>query len=163
MDFNEFKKKINDFNNLNIVNTVPEAKYIDKTKGNTYELDQFNWTMKCRNYRQDVRNELKGFKKKKFKVIDSLDMVQTLMLEQDFGVKWSKLTKKNKLIKIGEYLENLDIKKEYRKKIKIFTYTGFNKGILKNSKTVNYDKLNYKIIEIPLIIEKIKLFNKNGL
>ena len=163
MEFNELKKNISNFNNFNIVNTVPEPKYIDKTKGNTYELDQFNWTMKCRNYRQDVRNELKGFKKKSFKVIDSLDMVQVLMKEQDFGAKWSKLTKKNKLIKIGEYLESLNINKEYQKEMRVFTYTKFNKGILKNSRTVNYDKLNYKIIEIPLIIEKIKLFNKNGL
>ena len=65
MEFEELLDKVVKFNNKNIVNTVlPHPKFIDKSKGNRYELDQFNWTMQKRNYFQNLRNETKGFKKK---------------------------------------------------------------------------------------------------
>ena len=162
MDFIELKKNIERFNNKDIVNEIPEPVYSDKTKGNTYELSQFNWKIRSRNYRQNLKDTIEGIKRRETKEISSINDIQQLMEREEFGKKWSKLTKNNKLLKLREYLDNLDIKREHRNKIKTYAYTEFNKGAL-NNKNVKYDMENYKICEIVLIIKKLEDINKNDL
>ena len=161
MDFIELKKSVERFNNKDIVNEIPEPVYLDKTNGNTYELSQFNWKINSRNYRQNLKDTIKGIKRRETKEISSITDIQKLMEREEFGKKWSKLTKNNKLLKIRQYLDNLDIKKEYRNQIRTYTYTEFNKGTL--NKNVKYDMESFKICEIILIIKKLEDINKNGL
>ena len=149
MDFLEIVESIDTFNNLNIVNKIERPVYVDKRKGNQYELDQFNWTMKCRNYRQNIKKLSKGIKQ--YEEVESIDKLQELLYKNDLSQSWSRLEKKHKLEKLSEYLSNLDIKREHLKKIKVFTYTKFKKGKFKSSKSVIYDKEEHLIKEIPLV------------
>jgi len=161
MEFEELLDKVVKFNNKNIVNTVlPHPKFIDKSKGNRYELDQFNWTMQKRNYFQNLRNEIKGFKKKEYISVNSLDEVQDMMLKNALSQKWTRLEKHHKLKQISEYLTSLDIDKKKMKDVKIYIYGEFNKGSLKSSKSVNYNQEECKIMEIPLLVKYINTLNK---
>jgi len=159
MDFNEIITSVDIFNNLNIVNKIERQVYIDKRKGNQYELDQFNWTMKCRNYRHKMRHISKGFKVKTYDTVDSLDNLQDILYKNDLSQPWSRLEKHHKLEKISDYITTLNFNGPELKQIKTYIYTKFKEGKLKSSKSVIYDKIDHKITNIPLIKEFIKTFN----
>tara|TARA_B110000902_G_C14219131_1_gene554406 strand:+ start:741 stop:1220 length:480 start_codon:yes stop_codon:yes gene_type:complete len=159
MDFNEIITSVDTFNNLNIVNKIDRAVYVDKKKGNQYELDQFNWTMKCRNYRHKMKHISKGFKVKIYDTVDSLENLQDILYKNDVSQPWSRLEKHHKLEKISDYIKTLSFNSSNLKLIKTHVYTKFKKGKLKSSKDVIYDKKECKIINIPIVKDYIKTLN----
>uniref|UniRef100_A0A6C0B4P1 Uncharacterized protein n=1 Tax=viral metagenome TaxID=1070528 RepID=A0A6C0B4P1_9ZZZZ len=156
MNFNEIMNSVDTFNNINIVNNMDREVYIDKNKGNQYALDQFNWTMKCRNYRQKIRHISKGFKVKNYDSVDTLDKLQEMLYKNNISQPWSRLEKHHKLEKISEYIDVLTINRDNVKEVKTYIYTKFNNGKLKSSKTVIYDREACKIKKIPVLEEYIK-------
>lgn len=156
MNFNEIMNSVDTFNNINIVNNMDREVYIDKNKGNQYALDQFNWTMKCRNYRQKIRHISKGFKVKNYDSVDTLDKLQEMLYKNNISQPWSRLEKHHKLEKISEYIDALTINRDNVKEVKTYIYTKFNNGKLKSSKTVIYDREACKIKKIPVLEEYIK-------
>ena len=156
MNFKDIHSSIETFNKLNIVNNIDKPIYIDRSKGNRYELQQFNWTMKQRNYRQKMKKLSRGVKIKQVDNVDSLDELQKIIRKNELSQNWSRLEKTTKLKKLSQYLDKLDVKKAHLKLIKIFTYTKFKEGKLKSSKSVLYDKIEFNIEKIPLVEEYIK-------
>ena len=158
MNFNEIMNLVDTFNNMNIVNKIDREVYIDKNKGSQYALDQFNWTMKCRNYRQKIRHISKGFKVKNYDSVDSLDKLQEILYKNDVSQPWSRLEKHHKLEKISEYIDTLNIINSDRvKEVNTYIYTKFKNGDLKSSKTVIYDREACKIKKIPIVEEYFKI------
>ena len=156
MNFNEIVTSIDSFNNLNVVNKTSRAVYTDKRKGNQHELDQFNWTMSCRNYRQKMNNISKGIKIKTYDEVNSLDKLQEILYKNELSQSWTRLEKRHKLEKISEHIANLGIDRDHLKQIKTFLYTKFNEGKLKSGKSVIYDKNECKITDIPILKDYIK-------
>ena len=73
MNYNQLKKKINDFNQIkNNLETDSKPKNI---RGNQYELEQFNFKMKKNKYIQTIRNEQKGFLVRDTDNLDSIESV----------------------------------------------------------------------------------------
>ena len=157
MEYIEIKNSIEKFNNHNIVNEIEKPIYVDKSKGNRYELDQFNWTMKCRNYREQRRQEKSGFKVRKKEEVNSLDEIQKMMLKNELSQSWARLEKHHKLESINNYISSLNLDKDTNKTVKIFIYTKYKAGKLKSSKSVVYDKEACEIKNIPLLKEFLKI------
>tara|TARA_B110000902_G_C14173109_1_gene537631 strand:+ start:363 stop:842 length:480 start_codon:yes stop_codon:yes gene_type:complete len=156
MEFDELVSAVQTFNTKNVVNTPPVKKYKSNSNGNRYELDQFNWTMKRRNYRQTVRNKMKGITVKPVTKVNTLDKLQELLNNNALSQKWSRLEKHHKLQKLNEYMTTFNLSGEFAKKIKIFVYTKFKQGKLKSAKSVVYDSNKYIIKNIPIVDEYLK-------
>tara|TARA_B110000211_G_scaffold233907_1_gene301567 strand:- start:1106 stop:1585 length:480 start_codon:yes stop_codon:yes gene_type:complete len=156
MNFNEITHSLDTFNNMNMVNKIDRTTYVDKSKGNQYELDQFNWTMKCRNYRQKMRHISHGFKVKVYDNVSSLDKVQQMLYKSEVSQSWTRLEKQYKLEKISDYIDTLGFTGDKLKQIKTYIYTAFKENKLKSSKSVIYNKNECKIISIPVVKEYIK-------
>ena len=156
MEYSEIKNAIEKFNRNNIVNEIAKPIYIDKRKGNRYELDQFNWTMKCKNYREKRRQERLGYKVRKKEEVNSIDEIQNMILKNELSQSWSRLEKHHKLENINKFISSLNLDKDTNKKVKVFVYTKYKAGKLKSNKSVVYDKETCEIKDIPLLKEYIK-------
>ena len=160
MNFDALSKKINEFNNISILDEPKQEKVSNFQQ---YELDQFNWNMRRRNYYQDLREEKKGFKQYPKKQLSNIDLIQTQLDNNMFGKKWSKLDKVSKLKKLDEYIfslvnsNKLDIKS--KTSLKKYTYSLFNKGQIKN-KMVEYNSEIYEIENINIVNKYIETINK---
>ena len=112
--------------------------------------------MKRRNYRQDMRNKIKGITVKPITEINTLDNLQELLNNKALSQKWSRLETHYKLQKLNEYMLTFSLNNECLKKCKIFAYTTFKQGKFKSSKSVVYDSNTHLIKEIPILKEYIK-------
>ena len=111
MEFEEVIKKISIFNEDNnhekivIDNNVPEPS--KDLRGNSYDLEQFNWQIGYANYKQKVRNAKKGLKEKVFNEFENIHSIQDQLKINEFSKDWNKMNIPCKKIKISEYLDNL--------------------------------------------------------
>ena len=160
MNFETLLNKINEFNNISILEKS-EEKTISRFQ--EYELSQFNWNMTKRNYYQDLREEKKGFKQYPKKQFSNIDLIQTQLDKNTFGRKWSKLDKVSKLKKIDEYIHTLvdthTLDVSNKTLLKKYVYSLFNKGKIKN-KMVEYNSNVFKIVKIEIIETYIETINK---
>jgi len=160
MNFEDLSKKINEFNNVSISDEPKQEKI---SSFQQYELDQFNWNMRRRNYYQDLREEKKGFKQYPKKQFSNIDLIQTQLDNNMFGKKWSKLDKVSKLKKLDEYIFSLVNSKTLniadKTSLKKYIYSLFNKGQMKN-KMVEYNPETYKIEKINIVDKYIEMINK---
>ena len=159
MDFETLSNNINEFNNISIT-VEPTQEKISTFQ--QYELDQFNWNMRKRNYYQDLREEKKGFKQFPKKEFSNIDLIQTQLDKNMFGKKWSKLDKVSKLKKLDEYIFHLvnlnTLNIEKKTSLKKYVYSLFNKGKIKN-KMVKYNYELFKIEKIDTVDKYIETIN----
>jgi len=159
MDFETLSNNINEFNNISIT-VGPTQEKISTFQ--QYELDQFNWNMRKRNYYQDLREEKKGFKQFPKKEFSNIDLIQTQLDKNMFGKKWSKLDKVSKLKKLDEYIFHLvnlnTLNIEKKTSLKKYVYSLFKKGKIKN-KMVKYNNELFKIEKIDTVDKYIETIN----
>lgn len=176
MEFSLLVKKINSFNS-NDDNSTSSLNHIDKIltnkvphlknsnfRGNQYALDQFNWELQKAEYYSRMRKEKLGIKKKEQTNIDTLDNLQSMLLDDQYSKKWNKLDLFCKKQKFKEYLKKLIIEKkieEIEEKLYLnYLNKMLDKKILTKSTEVEYSVEDKKIIAIPILDKKIKAFNE---
>tara|TARA_B110000208_G_scaffold189674_2_gene251760 strand:+ start:5090 stop:5599 length:510 start_codon:yes stop_codon:yes gene_type:complete len=164
MEFKELVSTLKDFNKCDIehYNDILNNANNTSNSENKKQLNEFNWRMRIRNYREKIHNEQIGRQQKEFKIIETLDDIQAIMDKHDKNKKWHKLDLYTKKKLIREYVAAL-----YSKKVLItsdtdsecqFLYTQLHKKKINKSKDVDYNIKAQKILNIPLLGKK---FNKD--
>ena len=151
MNYNQLKKKINDFNQIkNNLETDSKPKNI---RGNQYELEQFNFKMKKNKYIQTIRNEQKGFLVRDTDNLDSIESVYDNLDVSSFSKPWHKINNFHKKQLIIDFLDNrlkkseIDIEKYKDLKLSLFTLLEEKKL---NKKIVEYDMEKHLIKNISI-------------
>lgn len=147
MEFSELKKSINKFNGI----VSSDIKCVRDHKGDVRKLNEFNWKMKSRNYRMEMRREELGRTAQKSIQVDSLDAVASALYKLEYSKEWSKLSKTSKLKQIKKFLEayqkSSGLTRKEMNSIKRGLYVEFEHKKL----VVEYDTDECCIVKLPLL------------
>lgn len=121
--------------------------------GNTYALEQFNRHQNYLTYKRSIKKNPDGLNTEtKYNILESNDILETYIEENDYKKPWNKLDKYQKKIKITEYIDNLindnKLKKELKNKLIKDIIDTIN---IKKSFKIDYDKDNKIITDIKLL------------
>tara|TARA_B110000211_G_scaffold154321_1_gene175145 strand:- start:461 stop:925 length:465 start_codon:yes stop_codon:yes gene_type:complete len=147
MEFAELKKDIIEFNGI----VSSDIKCVRNHKGDVRKLNEFNWKMKSRNYRMEMRREELGRKVQKSIQLDSLDVVATTLYKLEYSKEWTALPKTSKLKQLKKFLEayqkDATLGRKEMNSIKRAVYVEFEHKNL----VVEYDKNKCSIVKLPLL------------
>lgn len=162
MEFCELVTRIKEFNKCDgdhyndILNNTNNIRHNENKK----QLNEFNWKMRVKNYREKIHNEKIGRSKKPTKVINSINDIQAIMEKKNKNKKWGRLDLYTKKEKVREYIQTLynnNLISDTETEIDFLFNELRNKKINKKSDLV-YDSSLEKILSIKLLNQK---YNKD--